>query len=122
MAINLHFNIKHVDVHVKDDEQLKQILEQLDIIKKQNQKLMALTEAQFDEVFAKIDTSTTRIADRIRALEEAVKAEGLDSEAENRILSKATGIADALDAIGKVPETPTPEIPADPNAPIPTQP
>lgn len=120
MAINLHFNIKHVDVHVKDDEQLKQILEQLDIIKKQNQKLMALTEQQFDEVFAKIDTNTTRIADRIRALEEAVKAEGLSAEAEARILAKTSGIADALEAIGKDPETPTPEIPADPNTPIPT--
>lgn len=118
MAINLHFNIKHVDVHVKDDEQLKQILEELDIIKKQNQKIMALNEQQFTELFARIDTSTTRIADRIRALEEAVKNEGLPADAEERILSKATGIADALEAIGKDPETPTPEIPADPSEPI----
>lgn len=117
MNIHLHFHIDKVTI-VNDDKKLSQVLEGIDILKKQNQKIMALNEQQFTDLFARIDTATTRIADRIRALEEAVKNEGLPAEAEERILSKATGIADALDAIGKDPETPTPEIPENPETPI----
>lgn len=79
---------------------------------------MAINEQQFNDLFARIDQSTSRIADRIKALEEAVKKEGLPSDVEERILSKTAGIADALDAIGKNPETPTPEIPENPDQPI----
>lgn len=120
MNVHLHFHIANLNVTTSDEKQLKQILEGVHEIKKQNQKIMALNEQQFNELFARIDTATTRIGDRIRALEEAVKNEGLPADAEERILSKTTGIADALDAIGKDPETPTPEIPENPETPIPT--
>jgi hypothetical protein len=118
MTINLHFHIEHLHVSSNDDTLLKKIIEDTTFIKQQNQKIMALNEQQFTELFGRIDTATTRIADRIRALEEAVKKEGLPADAEERILAKATGIADALDQIGKDPETPTPEIPENPETPL----
>lgn len=118
MNVNLNIRIDNVQVYTQDDAMLKKILEEVNFIKTQNQKIMALNEQQFNDLFARIDTSTTRIADRIRALEDAVKNEGLPAEVEERILAKTTGIADALDAIGKTPETPAPEIPENPSEPI----
>jgi hypothetical protein len=81
-------------------------------------KLMALTEQQFNEVFARIDTATNNIAARITKLEEDIKGLGLAAEVEARLLARTEGMATTLEALGKDPETvPVPEVPAEPVTP-----
>lgn len=75
---------------------------------------MAVTEAQFDAVLSRIDTGTNAVAARIRSLEDAIRNQGLTPEQEEALLARTTGLADALEAIGKDPNNP---VPIDPEGP-----
>jgi len=118
--MQIHVHIANVNIRLIDETTGKVIVDKLNSITQKLNTMADINEQQFNDLFARIDTSTTRIADRIRSLEEAVKNEGLSKDVEERILAKTAGIADALDAIGKNPETPTPEIPENPETPIET--
>lgn len=70
---------------------------------------MATIEEKFNDVFAKLDASTNRLADQIRDLKGQIANQGLPAEKEEAILARLEGIANNLDKIGKDPENPIPE-------------
>ena len=101
---------------------------QLDQILKNQEKIMATLEqhqaalGRIETATTKAATATTAIAERMKALEESIKNLGLTQEQEATLLSQTEGIAEsaeklsnALEAMGKNPETP---VPTDPPAPI----
>ncbi len=67
---------------------------------------MALTQAEFDAVQAKIDTFTSEIASRIAALVEQLKAGGLSEAQEQAVYDKLLAQAAALEPLGKSDEVP----------------
>lgn len=64
---------------------------------------MALTQEQFDAAFARIDSSTNRIAGEIRDLKDQIANQGLPGDVEARILATLEAKATSLEAIGKPP-------------------
>lgn len=80
-------------------------------------KLMALTEAQFNEVLSRIDTATSTIATKITDLQEEIKGAGLPESVEQSVLTRLGTIATTLEGLAKDPENPTPEEPTDPDQP-----
>lgn len=77
------------------------------------QTVMATLE-QFTAAFARIDTATTAIADRIKKLEDSIKNMGLTAAQEDTLLGQLSGLADSLDAMGKEPTNPVPVPPPPP--------
>ena len=60
---------------------------------------MALTLADFQAEFDKINTATNGIAAKITALEETIKGMGLNEADEQTLLSQISGVASQLEAI-----------------------
>lgn len=96
----------HLNIHVSGQADMARIETKID-------KLMAATEAQFNEVLGRIDTATTALANKITALQEEIKGAGLPESVENSVLSKLGVFATTLEGLAKDPENPTPETPTE---------
>lgn len=124
-SITIH---KHEYDHRSKNGEEK-IIDLLGIMLNKLNKMAEVSLQQWQDVLAKIDAATTKgsqastaIANRITALEDAIKNAGLDAETEALLLSQTEGLvlnaetlATALEAMGKTPETP---VPTDPPAPV----
>ncbi len=75
---------------------------------------------QFRTALQRIDTATTAIAERIRALEDQIRNSGIPAETENQLVTELESFATSLEQMGRSPENPVPNEP--PPAPQPPQP
>lgn len=107
------------------DVQLATIISSINQLKEAQENYRMATEAQFNEVLARIDAAEPKVAKafadqkaEIVALQEQIKGLGLSSTIEDSILAKTTSYAAFLEAL--VP-TPAPE-PTDPPSPPPPAP
>lgn len=126
--INIH--IHHYDHRSKNGEE--KIIELVGLVLNKLNKMAIVSVEQWQEVLAKIDaastkgsTASTAIANRITALEDAIKNAGLDAETEALLLAQTEGLvpnlealATTLEAMGKAPETPVPVDPPEPVEPV----
>lgn len=74
---------------------------------------------KIDAATSKAATEVTRLGERFTSMEETIKNMGLTAEQESQLLAqtqgvaeRATQIADALEQMGKSPETPVPVEPS----------
>lgn len=113
MKLTIDHQITVRVIQGQPDSEVLKLLKELKII---NTNIMAKQE-QFDAVITRIDAATTAIADQLRDLKEQLTNAGLSAEVEAAVLARLETSATQLEAVGKDPENPVPEIP--PAPPIP---
>jgi hypothetical protein len=71
-----------------------------------------MNEAQAAALVEKFNVVTSKVADKIRRLEDERTSSGLTDARENELHTQMLAIADVLDTVGSDPANPVPDVPA----------